>query len=693
MGLIIDKPSPFIIGTNNSITVKTTTLEADFNNNETFSVWFKSYFNDSIIDSGNLAITELTSPTREIELSINFLPNSASVGEKYKLEIERKSTGSKATTLIFITDDPKLHIGRIEENQSIVFVYDPSSDTTAKLSQYRIDIKKDNTIIESSGWKIASSNQVVWEYSIPWAISKEAISTYTIDVETLSNQGLLSQFKNVYEETPSLSEKWFGERALLNVRPRVKSDSESGKIVVTLPPTMRIYCSCQDVNGNPLIKTNQNNELIFEITKEKGYGLDPRLLVGEEKVKQKLLKLVKIYEEFDHKELNISSIIITEGIDGYTLTAKLNNDFSIQNNYSIELPYVAYFQLYRHLGDEGYVKICDIPAQHDYEKDENDELYEVNIFNYQDMEAKDGEDSGYALSQYKIVEGSDKTSGPAESNTLGKLEHIMLSDKDRILKIKYNPKISSFKTIIQEQKVDTIGGTYPFFFRNGSVNYKEIPLSGLLVYEDDHLFNIDIKAEDEFRREREFKRAVEEWLNNGQPKLLRTAAEGEFFVRIMNVSLTPIEALGRRLHSFSATAYEIAPVNNWTLKKYGFKNKIEGIEDRIDSSYYRYYPIASQNSEELICEEQIEYLYIGKILNGLTKIDLDTYPCDLEYSSLYITRSNQVTVLVDGEVPEEEGPVYDLDGIKNIQIINSTGVQQGEVFLGYKIGRLVKQES
>jgi hypothetical protein len=41
-----------------------------------------------------------------------------------------------------------------------------------------------------------------------------------------------------------------------------------------------------------------------------------------------------------------------------------------------------------------------------------------------------------------------------------------------------------------ESKVEVIGGRYPFFFRNGNVKYKEIPISGLLSYllDDDGCF-------------------------------------------------------------------------------------------------------------------------------------------------------------------------------------------------------------
>jgi hypothetical protein len=59
-------------------------------------------------------------------------------------------------------------------------------------------------------------------------------------------------------------------------------------------------------------------------------------------------------------------------------------------------------------------------------------------------------------------------------------EDMFLTDDSRQLKIRFNPKITSFKNTILESKMDTLGGKYPFFFRNGNVKYKEFPISGLI---------------------------------------------------------------------------------------------------------------------------------------------------------------------------------------------------------------------
>ena len=64
-------------------------------------------------------------------------------------------------------------------------------------------------------------------------------------------------------------------------------------------------------------------------------------------------------------------------------------------------------------------------------------------------------------------------------------------------------------------------------------------------------------SDDNIKRELDFKLKVINWLNNGEPKLLRSPTEGTYLVRLMNISLTPEKVLGRLVHSFTATAYEI----------------------------------------------------------------------------------------------------------------------------------------
>lgn len=184
-----------------------------------------------------------------------------------------------------------------------------------------------------------------------------------------------------------------------------------------------------------------------------------------------------------------------------------------------------------------------------------------------------------------------------EGPVLCDFEDSFLYDGEKQLKIRFNPKISSFKSTVLESKMDTLGGKYPFIFRNGVVEYKEFPISGLLsLLSDDNgdffenfsegnsqnrlktpterreissPFGTLLTAEN-YRLEREYKMQALNWLTNGKPKLFRSPAEGNFIVRLMNTSLSPNDTLGRLLHTFSSTAYEIAEYSYPELKKYGF---------------------------------------------------------------------------------------------------------------------------
>lgn len=223
-----------------------------------------------------------------------------------------------------------------------------------------------------------------------------------------------------------------------------------------------------------------------------------------------------------------------------------------------------------------------------------------------DYTVEQGEKYRYAIQFYQP---SGLRSQRNESNTVHvDFEDIFLYDGSRQLKVRFNPKVNSFKVTTLETKIDTLGGQYPFFFRNGNVSYREFPISGLISYLMDESQSfmsegelgltpiIDTKrittpasgamiqkyfdqesatrstnqTSDNYKAERLFKMQVLEWLNNGKPKLFRSPAEGNFIIRLMNISLSPSEQINRLLHTFSSTAYEIADCSYANMVKYGF---------------------------------------------------------------------------------------------------------------------------
>lgn len=328
-------------------------------------------------------------------------------------------------------------------------------------------------------------------------------------------------------------------------------------------------------------------------------------------------------------------------------------------------------------------------------------------------------------------------------------EHMFLYDGKRQLKIKYNPKISSFKINKLISKVDTIGGKYPYIFENSSTYYHEFPIAGLISYlmdENESFMGVDslglspeydlmtrkntietdvlkqqileniykINANNETIREKEenseydisivnlqtsvlkeenlnlylenrnlanilknkrqkeeifikgenrttnlqslniaaeriFKTEVLDWLNDGEPKLFRSPSEGCFIVIIANVSLTPEDSLGRMLHTFSSTAYEIADFNynnllnlgiahmdavNYNFLSWKTVNLSEVVgKTNVDNNYF----LDEQNKAVTIYNDDVTYNY-AEVLDG-----------NIAYSAYFLGVQPGSIIHIDGE--------------------------------------------
>lgn len=187
----------------------------------------------------------------------------------------------------------------------------------------------------------------------------------------------------------------------------------------------------------------------------------------------------------------------------------------------------------------------------------------VNIL--QDFTVEQGIYYKYAIQKINTYGKSQKLI--TQNATFCDFEDMFLYDGEKLLKIKYNPRVSSFKTVLSESKINTIGNKFPFIFKNGNIEYKEFSIAGLISYlmDDEELFlkqnrennstNLDSVN---IANERLFKTEVLKWLNNGSIKLFRSPTEGNFIIRLMNVSLQPNDSVGRMLHTFNSTAVEMA---------------------------------------------------------------------------------------------------------------------------------------
>lgn len=164
----------------------------------------------------------------------------------------------------------------------------------------------------------------------------------------------------------------------------------------------------------------------------------------------------------------------------------------------------------------------------------------------------------------------------------------LFSDKEKILRIMFNFQISNRTNAANRSKIDTLGGQYPLFTQNAKLKYHIYNISGRISTEDNgELFlskqdilgneyynyrytytlqnNNDphtaeckaVKPNQDWLYEREYRDVVEDWLNNGKPKLFRSMTEGNMIVMLDGISMVPDVVLGRRLYDFNATMYEI----------------------------------------------------------------------------------------------------------------------------------------
>lgn len=197
---------------------------------------------------------------------------------------------------------------------------------------------------------------------------------------------------------------------------------------------------------------------------------------------------------------------------------------------------------------------------------------------------------------------------------------MFLTSRDKQLKLQFNPTVSDFRYNVNESQQITLGSQFPFIKRNGNNYYRSFSISGLVSalmdqqgwynpnYNDEHgyfyhknvaepfttaeqlygeaataLYDVynqvnNVTPYQDYIYERQFRQKVMDYLYQNNVKLFRSLTQGNILVKLTNISLSPIDTLGRMLYSFTATATEI---DESTLENY---NKY----DLINKFYYTY---------------------------------------------------------------------------------------------------------
>ena len=230
--------------------------------------------------------------------------------------------------------------------------------------------------------------------------------------------------------------------------------------------------------------------------------------------------------------------------------------------------------------------------QDSYIENENRvETEKQEFYIYRDYTVQGGVLYKYKIQNYGKGGIRSLESGSSEA-ALCYFDYMFLGDKDFQLKIKFDGNLSSPKKNILESKTDTIGGKYPIIRRNGNTQYESFQISGIIsAFGDENEFYDSSWKEDlewktqyydkygisnmrDFVGEKSYRDKVNEFLHDGQVKLFRSMQEGNFLVRLMDISFTPNQQLGRLIGSFQATAYQIADLTIENYFKYNILDDI-----------------------------------------------------------------------------------------------------------------------
>ena len=261
-------------------------------------------------------------------------------------------------------------------------------------------------------------------------------------------------------------------------------------------------------------------------------------------------------------------------------------------------------------------------------------------------------------------------------------DDIYLTGGNKQLDIKFDPVISSFKRVVSESKVDTIGSKYPYIKRNGAIEYRQFPITGTishlmdisnLITSKEEVFkdsldyyekynndkNVKINDFNDWTYEREFREKVMDFLHENKVRLFRSATEGNILVKLTDINFTPNTTLGRRIYSFSATATEIDECNIKNYNKYGILSSLGNYKDtklQFSSDYIgQYNELIAPNIEVLKLIEKKYEKYAET--NYVVKIqDLDFLRLNFESKPYLIKEGENGPYVVDDLGAEKEDP-------------------------------------
>lgn len=169
------------------------------------------------------------------------------------------------------------------------------------------------------------------------------------------------------------------------------------------------------------------------------------------------------------------------------------------------------------------------------------------------------------------------------------LDFILLTVKDKQLKIYLDGKINNVNYTVSESKTDTIGGKYPVIRKNGNLMYRVLPIEGMIhsymddagmfetketifgeskIYYDNYNLENRVLETKDYIYERFFRDKVKDFLFKDQTILLRTPSEGNLIVKLISNSFSPNTQLNNLIYKFTTQAVEIDECSLAKIKEY-----------------------------------------------------------------------------------------------------------------------------
>ncbi len=231
-------------------------------------------------------------------------------------------------------------------------------------------------------------------------------------------------------------------------------------------------------------------------------------------------------------------------------------------------------------------------------------------------------------------------------------EDIFLTSGDRQLRIQFNPSIGDFKYNVMDSQQVTLGSQYPYVKRNGNNYFRSFSIGGLIssfiddkdwyytsyynnsfhvenkkqtftspleIYKDskelysNYNLQNNVSKYQDYIYERQFRQKVSDFLYENNVKLFRSLTEGNILIRLQNVAFQPIDTLGRRLYSFTATAVEMSEFTSENLFKHNLINQ-----------YYWNYKSGTYGYVDFESESSIISNYLLK-QSSFTNYNIDTF--------------------------------------------------------------------